>query len=192
MLDFIIHILRNMTMGKTYIEDLPQYTYKDYQQWEGLWELIYGIPHAMSPAPSIQHQQISQQIAVALNESLENCDECQALLPVDWKIDENTVVQPDNLIVCGKPNGNFLTKAPALIFEILSQSTEKKDSTTKFRLYEKEGVKHYIMVDPNKKIAHIYSLHEGRYSKRMDATEETCEFDLGVCQITFNFARAWA
>jgi hypothetical protein len=25
-------------------EDLPYYTYDDYVQWEGRWELIRGIP----------------------------------------------------------------------------------------------------------------------------------------------------
>lgn len=27
---------------------LPYYTYKDYCNWEGRWELIEGIPFAMS------------------------------------------------------------------------------------------------------------------------------------------------
>ena len=28
-------------------EDLPAYTYEDYQHWEGDWELIEGIPYAI-------------------------------------------------------------------------------------------------------------------------------------------------
>ena len=35
---------------------LPNYTYADYCQWEGQWELIEGIPYAMSPLPIIIHQ----------------------------------------------------------------------------------------------------------------------------------------
>jgi len=27
---------------------LPHYTYSDYENWEGQWELIDGIPYAMS------------------------------------------------------------------------------------------------------------------------------------------------
>ena len=30
-------------------EYLPHYTYEDYCMWEGNWELIDGIPYAMSP-----------------------------------------------------------------------------------------------------------------------------------------------
>jgi len=35
---------------------LPNYTYDDYVQWEGKWEVIEGIPFAMSPAPRFNHQ----------------------------------------------------------------------------------------------------------------------------------------
>lgn len=37
---------------------LPNYTYADYCNWEGRWEVIDGIPFAMSPSPSIRHQWI--------------------------------------------------------------------------------------------------------------------------------------
>ena len=35
---------------------LPHYTYQDYCQWEGQWELIDGIPVARNPLPVIPHQ----------------------------------------------------------------------------------------------------------------------------------------
>jgi Uma2 family endonuclease len=161
-------------------------------QWEGRWELIRGIPYAMTPAPSIRHQQISQQIAIVLDDALSECKRCLALLPVDWKIDEDTVVQPDNLVICHKAGGAYLSKAPALIFEILSESTASKDKNTNFHLYEREGVRHYVIVDPREQLAKVYSLHEGKYIKVMDATDESCEFDLGKCLIIFDFSRIWA
>jgi hypothetical protein len=34
---------------------LPEYTYDDYKKWEGNWELIEGIPYAMSPPPKRKH-----------------------------------------------------------------------------------------------------------------------------------------
>jgi hypothetical protein len=67
----------------------------------------------MSPSPGIAHQAISQHIASQLEQALENCRECHALLPVDWKIDEETTVQPDNLVVCGElENAAYLSKTP--------------------------------------------------------------------------------
>ena len=31
------------------------YTYEDYKYWEDSWEIIDGIPYAMSPAPYPKH-----------------------------------------------------------------------------------------------------------------------------------------
>ncbi len=179
-------------MSTPNLEDLPHYTYDDYVLWEGRWELIHGVAHAMSPSPSITHQAISQHIASQLERALENCPECHALLPVDWKIDEETTVQPDNLVVCGELEKTaYLSKAPTLIFEILSKSTAHKDRTTKFKLYEQEGVRHYVIVDPIESIAKVYRLQDGRYIKVQDASKDFVEFDLGKCSIPFEFAKIW-
>jgi Uma2 family endonuclease len=181
-----------MVMSTPSLEDLPRYTHDDYMQWEGRWELIYGVAYAMSPTPSITHQSISQHIASQLERALENCQECHALLPVDWKIDEETTVQPDNLVVCGElEQSAYLSKTPALIFEILSKSTAHKDRTTKFKLYEQEGVRYYVIVDPKESIAKVYRLQDGRYIKMLDADQDNVEFDLGKCIISFEFAKIW-
>jgi Uma2 family endonuclease len=145
----------------------------------------------MSPAPMIKHQKISNKIARLLDEELEECKSCHALLPVDWKISEDTIVQPDNLVVCYEPKGAYITKAPSLIFEVLSKATEKKDTTLKFELYEKEGVRYYIIVNPDDEIAKVYGLKEGRYIKMLDATDEHVTFDLGPCKITVDFGKLW-
>ena len=179
-------------MGQPRNQDLPHYTYDDYVQWKGRWELIHGIPYAMTPAPGIEHQTISNNIGWLLREALSDCGECLALLPVDWKIEEDTVVQPDNLVVCGEAKGAYLSEAPVLIFEILSKSTAYKDKNTKFKLYEKNGVRHYVIVDPETRIATAYTLQKNHYVKVMDATNESLEFDLGICLISFDFSKIWA
>jgi len=179
-------------MGAIKQEYLPNYTYHDYKAWKGDWELIYGVPYAMSPAPSIAHQAISSKIDRFLNEAVEVCEKCQALLPVDWKINENTVVQPDNLVICHKPlHPNYISKAPKLIFEILSPSTAIKDHNVKFELYQEEGVKYYVIVNPDEGIAKVYSLKEGRYIKVADVSDEVISFDLDGCQFDFEFAKIW-
>ena len=179
-------------MSSLVVDDLPHYTYDDYVQWEGRWELIHGLPHAMSPAPSILHQTISQHIASQLDSALQHCRQCHALLPVDWKIDEETTVQPDNLVVCGVLEQTaYLSKTPALIFEVLSTSTANKDRVTKFKLYEREGVRYYVIVDPVEKLANVYHWQAGRYVKVLDARTENLPFDLGECAIRFDFATIW-
>ena len=34
----------------------PYCDVSDYEVWEGDWELIEGIPYAMSPVPTMKHQ----------------------------------------------------------------------------------------------------------------------------------------
>ena len=170
------------------LSDLPHYTYDEYCHWQGEWEIIYGIAYAMTPAPIIQHQKISQKIAQQLGNLLEECPNCTALLPIDWKISDDTIVQPDNLIICHPASGSYLTKAPLMIFEILSKSTASKDKGIKFELYQNEGVKYYIIVDPGDKIAKVYDLVNGKYIKRLDANNETESFSLKDCVINFSFS----
>ena len=181
-------------MGALRLEDLPTYTYEDYINWEDSWEIIYGVAYAMSPAPMIKHQSISNKIAWQLQELLRNCKNCQALLPVDWKISKDTIVQPDNSVICHKPkNEAYITKAPKIIFEILSPSTAKKDKELKFNLYESEGVAYYIIVDPNESMAKVYKLKDGKYIKVTDALDETVEFKLDECgkKLEFDFSKIW-
>lgn len=73
-------------------EHLPEYTYENYLAWEGNWELIHGVPYAMSPGPSIRHQRLNTRITMLLNELLGDCEKCEALIPVDWKVSDTTVV----------------------------------------------------------------------------------------------------
>jgi len=170
----------------------PYYTYEDYKHWEGRWELIEGEPYAMSPAPMPKHQKISNKIGRLLDEALDECEECSAYLPIDWKITEDTVVQPDNLVLCYEPEKSYITKPPALVFEVVSPSTAAKDEHLKFHLYEREGVQYYVLVYPDEKRAKIFQLKEGRYIKALDAETETFRFDLGKCTISFDFSKIWS
>lgn len=177
------------------VEDLPHYTYDDYAQWEGRWELINGIPYAMVPMPTIEHQDYSGQIYRYLSDLLENCPQCKVFLPVDWQITEDTIVQPDVLVVC-KKNGseNFkgkkLLTLPVVVFEILSPSSERKDRVLKYQLYENAGVMYYCIVDPGNKSVEIFQLGEDKYremGKFQESQEEKIAFQLGPCSISFDF-----
>ena len=180
-------------MAAVKAEYLPHYTYEDYAQWEGDWELIYGVPYAMAPAPMIKHQKISSKIAYILESQLNICDTCSALVAADWKISDDTVVCPDNLVICHEESHPaYLTKAPGLIFEILSKSTALIDQELKFDIYEREGVAYYVIVDPQIDVAKIYRLNkEGRYIKVADVTDETIPLSLKECTISFDFSKIW-
>jgi len=180
-------------MGLMKAEYYPHYTYDDYSLWEGDWELINGIAYAMAPAPMIKHQNLSNKIAWQLQEQLKTCTKCQALLPVDWKINDETIVQPDNLVIYHTPMYEaYLSKAPKIIFEILSKSTATKDKNLKYDLYEREGVQYYIIVDPDENMAKVYTLNsEGKYKKVADVSDEKIAFTIEACPFTFDFSKIW-
>ena len=180
-------------MGALKAEYIPNYTYDDYKAWEGRWELIDGIAYAMSPMASPKHQRISHRIAWQLDELLKDCKACHAYLPVDWKINENTVVQPDNLVLCYDPGDKpYITKAPSIVFEVLSKSTATKDLNLKYKIYECEAVTYYVIVSPESESAKVYRLKEDRYVKVADATDDHVDFELQACKFTFDFSLIWS
>ena len=56
------------------LKNIPHYTYEDYCRWEGQWELIDGIPYAMSPAPRPEHQAIATNLASEFRIALKKTD----------------------------------------------------------------------------------------------------------------------
>ncbi len=147
------------------VKILPHYTYEDYCQWKGRWELIDGIPYAMSPAPIPQHQSIGGNIIYELKNALKKskCNNCKVYEFIDVKIKEDTIVQPDVLIVCKPITKNFLDFAAALVVEILSPATAFKDRHVKFSLYETMGIKYFLLVDIEKQRIEINTLTDNKY-----------------------------
>ena len=155
-----------------------KYSYGDYSAWpeEERWELIEGVPFAMSPAPTREHQKLFRKIFVPIANYLEN-KSCEVYgAPFDVRLPEKnerdeevvTVVQPDILVVCDekKLDKKGCRGAPDLIIEIISPGTAYKDAQIKLNLYEKHGVKEYWMVYPEEKIIMVFSLNsENKYGK---------------------------
>ncbi|MEA3512402.1 MAG: Uma2 family endonuclease [Campylobacterota bacterium] len=174
-------------MGALRLEDLPRYDYDDYKIWEGRWELIDGIAYAMAPSPIDIHQDVSGNIHIELKSLLKKCKNCKASLAVDWKISNETVVCPDNSIVCNKEKTNFIETVPEVIFEVLSPSTKKKDRTIKYNIFQEQGVKYYILVEPKGSFAEVYKLINGYYKLEGEFTDENYTFEVDDCEINFEF-----
>jgi Uma2 family endonuclease len=170
---------------------LPRYTYEDYKLWEGDWELIGGLPVAMSPSSGFSHQKISGALYTQLNLALKDCPDCHVLYGIDWIISEDTVVRPDIIVICHEPQGEYITKTPEIIFEVVSPFTAQKDEKVKYELYEKEGVKYYGLVYPEFKVAKIYNLEGRRFVKLCDASHESVEFLLKNCKFKIDFGTIW-
>lgn len=144
---------------------LPNYTYDEYRQWPGEWELIDGIPHAMTPAPSPGHQLITANLIFQFGKAIKEVDHCDCRVydPLDIMVDQHTVLRPDVLIVCGKIDKLYLDFPPSLVIEVLSPSTRHKDLTVKYDYYQSFGVNYYLVVDPEKDSIICYHLEAGMY-----------------------------
>lgn len=152
---------------------IPKYLFSDYITWKGDWELIKGSPVSMSPSPKKKHQFIGNKINFLFLKEMESktkkCN-CNIYYELDWKVDEDTVLRPDLMIVCDEKESDFVEKTPNLIVEVLSASTQLKDRNTKFSIYEQYGVSYYIMVDPDSEKIEIFQLIDNKY-KEVKTTE---------------------
>jgi Uma2 family endonuclease len=169
----------------------PHYTYDDYCQWEGRWELIEGMPYAMSPLPVPEHQRMSLKLSLQFENALTNCDDCKVYPPLDWKISEDTIVQPDVLIVCKKIEKKYLDFPPVLVIEVLSPATAAKDRGEKMELYKSQKVKYYLIVDPQFKKIEVYQFLNDEY-KSVFITRDIFDFVFeNNCSATINFSNSW-
>jgi len=124
-------------------------------------ELIDGV-HYVTPSPVLRHQQLLGRLHVALANYLEaHPDVGQVFLsPLDTVFSRWDVVEPDLVFVAGdqleiltEPN---IQGAPALVIEILSPSTRKRDLGIKRQLFERAGVREYLLVDPGSRDLTVY------------------------------------
>ena len=171
-----------------------RYTYNEYCAWDESerWELIDGVPYAMSPAPTPTHQGISVRLTVQLGNFLKG-KQCKLFTaPFDVRLnadgDDNTVVQPDLVVIYdhSKIDDNGCVGAPDLIIEILSPSTARHDRMVKLQQYRQAGVREYWIVDPETKTVQVCILDGGRYFTTVYADTDNapvsvlpgCEIDL--------------
>lgn len=129
-----------------------RYGWHDYLSWpdDERWEIIAGVAYNMTPAPSIKHQTVAGKFFSRLEQGLLG-QGCQAFIaPTDVVLSEHDVVQPDILIVCQstKITNQHIRGAPDMVVEVLSPRTAMKDLREKKALYERYGVKEYVVLDP--------------------------------------------
>jgi Uma2 family endonuclease len=172
-------------MGDALLQYNERYSVTEWENWTDPWELIHGLPYCMSPAPGFKHQLLNSTILAEIIFLLKSCGKCKAVMPIDWQIDEQTVVQPDILVLCKPVTGKRLFQVPVCLFEILSPSTQRKDRTVKFELYQNQGVKYYVMVDPETKTTEAFQIGEdGKYV--LMNSEPVLSFDFEGCKVELN------
>lgn len=130
----------------------PRYTVDDYQLWEGDWELWDGIAVAMTPSPFGSHSRMLAELARIIGNAVA-AGECNAtvLAEIDWIVSRETVLRPDITIVCGAEPERHVEDTPAIVVEILSESTRERDLNHKRVIYQDQRVPFYLIVDPDEK-----------------------------------------
>ena len=177
------------------VKILPHYTYEEYCLWEGRWELIEGIPYAMSPAPSPRHQWISSNIKYELKDAIKKsgCKNCKVYDFIDIKVAEDTILQPDAVVVCNEINKPFLDFPATLVVEILSPSTAMKDRNNKFSIYQAQKFPYYLIIDVDKNEIVIYHLKEnGKYA--LEKTDDALPYAFHLdsdCSIEIMLNNIW-
>ena len=153
-------------------EENNRYTYADYLEWEGpeRYQLLNGEVFLMA-SPSIVHQRLLVELTIQFGSWLKG-KLCQLFIaPLDVRLfpkednSDNTVVQPDLLVVCDKEK---LSKGPVngppdLVVEILSPSNSHKELFLKFQYYLEAGVREYWVIDPEGKKVQVHIYENGHF-----------------------------
>jgi Uma2 family endonuclease len=97
--------------------------------------------------------------------------------PFDIVFTRFDVVEPDLLYMSNERAAivlteNHVTGAPEIVIEIGSPATRKRDETIKRRLYEREGVSEYWVVDPDIDVVRVYRSNDGRFDRPVELSRE--------------------
>ncbi|HET9368602.1 MAG TPA: Uma2 family endonuclease [Vicinamibacterales bacterium] len=160
-------------------------------------ELIDG-EHYVTPSPNLPHQRLVGRLFLAIHDCLTRTGQGEVLLsPLDVVLSDHDVVEPDLLVVL-RDQTEILTPqhvrgAPAVVIEVLSAGTKRRDETIKWHLYDRVGVREYWLVDPDAASATVWARTEAgqQWSKsesmasRGDvmASEAVTDFRLSVADL---------
>ena len=124
-------------------------------------EIIDGV-HYVTPSPNLRHQDLVGRLFLTIGAFVEDRpDRGRVFLsPFDVVFSFHDIVEPDVVFVAPDQLDILTDKniqgTPALVIEVLSPSTRKRDQQVKRKLYERTGVREYWLVDPDLKVITIY------------------------------------
>jgi Uma2 family endonuclease len=124
-------------------------------------EIIDGV-HYVTPSPNRRHQQLLGRLHFSIAEHLRTHPSQGEVYfaPFDVVVTRWDIVEPDLLLVAGDQleilTEKNVTGSPALVVEILSPGTRKRDLHLKRRLFERGGVREYWLVDPDRDLFRVF------------------------------------
>jgi len=121
---------------------------------------LFDGDFVMSAMPSPLHQFVAINLGSLIHQYVREKKIGRVYASVDVYLSEVVVLQPDICFLSGERSfindGKKFNGAPDLVVEILSETTEQRDRTFKFREYARGGAKEYWLVSPDKKQIEVY------------------------------------
>ena len=153
-------------------EENRRYTYADYLEWEGpeRYQLLNGEAFMMA-SPSVTHQALLMELSAQFSNWLKG-KPCRVFAaPLDVRLfpeednSDDTVVQPDLLVVCDKDKiaKSSVNGPPDLVIEILSPSNTHGEQFYKFQYYLEAGVREYWVIEPEEKRVQVHIYENGHF-----------------------------
>jgi Uma2 family endonuclease len=161
--------------------DKKSFTYQDYLELPEEPGYRYEVLEGMlvkEPSPNVMHQRVSRRLQRILEDYFWKVDPEGEIFdaPLDVTFGDITVVQPDMFYVSGEQKVIVkearIDGPPALVVEVLSPSSTRKDRLHKMRIYQKVQVQHYWIVDPEEKTLECFALRDGLYARVAAGMEE--------------------
>jgi Uma2 family endonuclease len=139
-------------------------TYDDFLRLpdDGKRHEIIGGVHYVTPSPNRRHQRLVGRLYFSLASVLERVPHLGEvfLAPFDVVLSDHDVVEPDLLFIAGDQpeilTPDNVNGPPALVIEVLSKRTRKRDAQIKRQLFARTGVREYWMVDPDSDTVQIF------------------------------------
>jgi Uma2 family endonuclease len=131
-------------------------------------ELIDG-ELLVTPSPTRLHQLVSKRLNHLFMQAVDDAGIGEYYsAPYDVKFADDSIVQPDLLVVLREHSAKFtenaVNGAPDLVVEIVSPTTGRRDLVIKRDLYARHRVPEYWLVNPDAHTVTAYTdPHQGRY-----------------------------
>ena len=124
-------------------------------------ELIDG-KHYVTPSPNLRHQVLLGRLYFEIELFLRAHPGSGRVFmaPLDVVFSRWDVVEPDLLFVADDQDAILTAQnvqgAPALVVEIASPGTRKRDERLKRQLFDRGGVREYWIVDPDRDVVQVF------------------------------------
>jgi Uma2 family endonuclease len=158
---------RSTTTARLTYEDLLRLPDDDKRH-----EIIDGVHYVMN-SPVLRHQRVVMRLGISIGNFVDVTGRGEVFfVDVDVVLSPYDVVVPD-LVFVSEERKHLLQEKnipgpPDLAAEVLSPSTRHKDRILKRRLFEREKVQEYWILDPEKNTVQVHLLGQAGYGEGVE------------------------